>query len=89
MSIQDTVYFRIIIMSTIYAFLSGLAGVQSGLQQLNKNGADIARSGQPDADIDITSALVINLSAEQQIEASIEVIEASNATLGTLLDIEV
>ena len=76
-------------MSTISAFQSGLAGVQSGLQQLNKNGADIARAGQPDADVDITSALVSNLSAEQRIEASLKVIEASNATVGTLLDIEV
>ena len=76
-------------MSTISAFQSGLAGVQSCLQQLNKNGADIARAGQPDADVDITSALVSNLSAEQQIEASLKVIEASNATVGTLLDIEV
>jgi len=76
-------------MSTISAFQSGLAGVQSGLQQLNKNSADIARANQPDADVDITSALVSNLSAEQQIEASLKVIEASNATVGTLLDIEV
>jgi hypothetical protein len=76
-------------MSTVPAFQSGLAGVQSGLQQLNKNAADIARAGQPDSDVDLTSALVSNLSAQQQVEASVKVIEASNATVGTLLDIQV
>ncbi|MBT3505888.1 MAG: hypothetical protein HN475_09020 [Piscirickettsiaceae bacterium] len=76
-------------MSTIPAFQSGLAGVQSGLQQLNKNAADIASLGQPDSDVDLTSTLVSNLSAQQQVEASLKVIEASNATVGTLLDIEV
>jgi hypothetical protein len=76
-------------MSTIPAFQSGLAGVQSGLQQLNKNAADIASLGQPDADVNLTASLVSNLSAKQQVEASLKVIEASNATVGTLLDIQV
>lgn len=76
-------------MSTIPAFQSGLAGVQSGLQQLNKNAADIASLGQPDADVNLTASLVSNISAKQQVEASLKVIEASNATVGTLLDIQV
>lgn len=76
-------------MSTIPAFQSGLAGVQSGLQQLNKNAADIARIGQPDADVDLTTTLVSNLSAQQQVEASLKVIETSDDTVGTLLDIQV
>lgn len=76
-------------MSTIPAFQSGLAGVQSGLQQLNKNATDIARIGQPDADVDLTTTLVSNLSAQQQVEASLKVIETSNDTVGTLLDIQV
>lgn len=75
-------------MSTIPAFQSGLAGVQSGLQQLNKNAADIARAGQPNSDVDLTSTLVNNLSAQQQVEASVKVIETSNTVVGTLLDIE-
>jgi hypothetical protein len=75
--------------STIPAFQSGLAGVQSGLQQLNKNAADIASLSQPDSDVNLTSTLVSNLSARQQVEASLKVIEASNATVGTLLDIKV
>jgi len=75
-------------MSTIPAFQSGVAGVQSGLQQLNKNAADIARVSQPDSDVDLTSALVSNLSAEQQVLAAAKVIETSNETIGTLLDIK-
>lgn len=75
-------------MSTIPAFQSGLTGVQSGLQQLNKNAADIASLGQPESDVDLASTLVSNLSAQQQVEASLKVIEASNATIGTLLDIK-
>jgi hypothetical protein len=74
--------------STVPAFQPGLAAVQSGLQQLNKNTADIARAGQPDSDVDLTSALVINLSAQQQVEASAKVIEASKETVGTLMDIQ-
>jgi len=75
-------------MSTIPAFQSGLAGVQSSLQQLNKNAADIASLSQPDSDVNLTSTLVSNLSAQQQVEASLKVIEVSNATVGTLLDIK-
>ena len=75
-------------MSTIPAFQSGLAGVQSSLQQLNKNAADIASLSQPDSDVNLTSTLVSNLSAQQQAEASLKVIEVSNATVGTLLDIK-
>lgn len=76
-------------MSAIPVFQSGLAGLQSGLQQLNQNAADIASLGQPDSDVDLTSTLVSNLSAQQQVEAAVKIIEVSNATLGTLLDIEV
>ena len=75
-------------MSTIPAFQSGLAGVQSSLQQINKNAADIASLSQPDSDVNLTSTLVSNLSAKQQVEASLKVIEVSNATVGTLLDIK-
>lgn len=75
-------------MSTIPAFQSGLAGVQSSLQQINKNAADIASLSQPDSDVNLTSTLVSNLSAQQQVEASLKVIEVSNATVGTLLDIK-
>ena len=75
-------------MSTIPAFQSGLAGVQSSLQQLNKNAADIASLSQPDSDVNLTSTLVSNLSAQQQVEASLKVIEVSNATVVTLLDIK-
>jgi hypothetical protein len=75
-------------MSTIPAFQSGLSGIQSGLQQLNKNAADIASLSQPDSDVNLTGTLVSNLSAQQQVEASLKVIEVSNATVGTLLDIK-
>lgn len=75
-------------MSTIPAFQSGLIGVQSGIQQLNKNAADIAKLNQPDSTIDLTTTLVSNLSAQQQVEASLKVIETSNETVGTLLDIK-
>ncbi len=74
-------------MSTIPAFQSGLAAVQSGMQQLNKNANDIASLNQPGSDVNLTSALVSNLAAEQQIEAAAKVIKTSHDTIGTLLDI--
>jgi len=75
-------------MSTIPAFQSGLSGVQSGLQQLNKNAADIASLNSPESTVNLTTTLVSNLSAQQQVEAALKVIETSNETVGTLLDIK-
>lgn len=75
-------------MSTIPAFQSGLSGVQSGLQQLNKNAADIASLNNPESTVNLTTTLVSNLSAQQQVEAALKVIETSNETVGTLLDIK-
>ncbi len=74
-------------MSTIPAFQSGLAGIQSGLEQLNKNAATIASKDAIESGTDLTSALVSNLSAELQIKASAKVLETSFDTIGTIIDI--
>lgn len=74
-------------MSTIPAFQSGLAGIQSGLEQLNKNAATIASKDAIDSGTNLTSALVSNLSAELQIKASAKVLETSFDTIGTIIDI--
>jgi len=73
--------------STIPAFQSGLAGIQSGLEQLNKNAATIASKDAIESGADLTSALVSNLSAELQIKASAKVLETSFETIGTIIDI--
>jgi len=73
--------------STIPAFQSGLAGIQSGLEQLNKNAATIASKDAIESGTDLTSALVSNLSAELQIKASAKVLETSFDTIGTIIDI--
>jgi hypothetical protein len=75
--------------STIPAFQSGLAGIQSGLEQISKNTATLASKDGIESTVDLTSALVSNLSAELQIKASAKVLETSIQTVGTLLDITV
>lgn len=74
-------------MTTIPAFQSGLNGIASGFEKLNQNSATIASASIDGSGQDITKALVGLVSNKQQIEASIKVIETSNETIGTLLDI--
>jgi len=71
-------------MSTIPAFQSGISGIQSGMQSLNRNATKIATSEGHD----LTEPLVNMMLDKQQVEASAKVVEASNAMIGSLLDIK-
>lgn len=76
-------------MSTIPAFQSGLAGIQTGMQSLNRNAAKIASSETIQSGGDFTEPLVNMIRDEQQVKASAKVIEASNNMIGSILDITV
>lgn len=75
-------------MSTIPAFQSGLNGIQSGIRSLNENAAKIASADALETGAGITEPLINLLSDELQIKASAKVIEASNAAIGSILDIK-
>ena len=76
-------------MNTISAFQSGVSGIQTGMQSLNKNAAKIANADTLQSATDLTEPLVNIIRDEQQIQASSKVLEASNIMLGSLLDITV
>lgn len=76
-------------MSTIPAFQSGLNGINTGLQKLNRNASDIASADVIQSGTDVTHPLVDMISNKQQVQASAKVIETSNAMLGSILDIKV
>ncbi len=76
-------------MSTIPAFQSGLAGIQTGMQSLNRNAAQIASADTLQSGGDLTEPLVNMIRDEHQVKASAKVIEASSAMMGTILDIKV
>lgn len=76
-------------MTTIPAFQSALNGINSGLQSLNKNAAEIASTDAIESGADLTTPLVNILSDEQQVLASTKVLEAHNAMIGSILDIKV
>lgn len=75
-------------MSTIPAFQSGLAGIQSGMQGLNRNAAKIASTESLQSDADISQPLVHMISDKHQVQASAKIIETSNEMLGSILDIK-
>ncbi len=76
-------------MSAIPAFQSGLAGIQSGMQSLNRNASKIANADTLQSGGDFTEPLVNMIRDEHQVKASAKVIEASSNMMGTLLDIRV
>ncbi|OUR74447.1 hypothetical protein A9Q78_00985 [Methylophaga sp. 41_12_T18] len=76
-------------MTTIPAFQSGLNGIQTGLQSLNKNAATIASADIIESGGDITAPLVNMISDKQQVLASAKVLEANNAIIGSILDLKV
>ena len=76
-------------MNTIPAFQSGLAGIQSGMQSLNRNAAKIASADTLQSGASLTEPLVNMIRDEHQVKASAKVIEASSSMMGTLLDIKV
>ncbi len=76
-------------MSAIPAFQSGLAGIQSGMQSLNRSAATIASADNLQSGGDFTEPLVNMIRDEHQVKASTKVIETSGNMMGTLLDIKV
>jgi len=72
--------------STIPAFQSALTGIQMGMQSLNQNAIKIANAQSTG---DVTEPLVNMMSDKLQVKASSKVIEASNAMIGSILDITV
>jgi hypothetical protein len=72
-------------MSTVPAFQSGLNGIQSGLQSLNRNAAKIASVDTIQSGADITEPLINLIRDKQQVQPSAKVIEASNNLIGTIL----
>jgi len=71
-------------MSTIPALQSGISGIQSGMQSLNRNASKIANSGGSD----LTEPLVNMMLDKQQVEASAKVVETSSSMIGSILDIK-
>ncbi|QLE85690.1 MULTISPECIES: hypothetical protein [Shewanella] len=83
------------------SFASGVAGLQSAQSGLTQATVDVAKPTQkndPVAETDTarpveatdkTQALVSALESGQQAEAAVEVIETSNETIGTIIDLEV
>jgi len=76
-------------MATIPPIQSGLSGVQSGLQNINRDTATIASASTLQSSGNITEPLVNLINDKQQVQASAKIIEASNAMLGSILDIKV
>ncbi|NOQ94036.1 MAG: hypothetical protein GQ547_05285 [Methylophaga sp.] len=75
-------------MSTIPALQSGISGIQSGMQSLNRNAAKIADANAIQSGADLTEPLVNMLLDKQQIQASAKVVEASSNMIGSILDIK-
>lgn len=76
-------------MSTISAFQSGVSGIQSGMQSLNKNAAKIASTNTIQSAGDFTEPLVNMMNDKLQVQASSKVVKASSDMLGSILDITV
>jgi flagellar hook protein FlgE len=70
--------------------LGGLAGVQTGLENLKRDANDIAQSvskgGENTSDL-AKSMVDLNLD-QRQVEASVKVVQAVDEVLGSLIDIK-
>ncbi len=75
-------------MSSIPALQSGIAGIQSGMQSLNRNAAKIASAETIQSGGDLTEPLVNMLLDKQQVEASAKVVETASSMIGSILDIK-
>lgn len=73
------------------AFNSGLQGIQRGLSQTQKSANDIADATvRKDSTVgDVTRAVVDLRQAEQQVQASAQVIKTVDEIRGSLIDIKV
>jgi len=77
-------------MSTIPALQSGISGIQSGMQSLNRNATKIASSETiQSGGADLNEPLVNMLLDKQQVQASAKVVETSSSMIGSILDIKV
>lgn len=76
-------------MSTIPAIQSAYTGIQSGMQKLNENSAQIAKATTTGSDVNLSEPLVELMLNEQQVKASAKVIEANDDILGSILNIKV
>jgi len=77
-------------MSTIPALQSGISGIQSGMQSLNRNATQIASSETiQSGGADLNEPLVNMLLDKQQVQASAKVVETSSSMIGSILDIKV
>lgn len=74
-------------MSTLPAIQSAYQGIQSGMQNLQKNAFSIASESTKGGDI-ITPMVNMN-SDKLQVQAAAKALQISSDTLGTLLDIRV
>ena len=75
-------------MSSISAFQSGIAGIQSGMYGAAQSSAKLA-SADPGSNEQLTKALVELDANARQVEASAKVVKASNEMVGSILDIKV
>lgn len=75
-------------MSGIYALGAGVAGIQKGLADMQKSASEIASADAlSGASLESLTQSLVNLNAAQlQVEASAEVVETIEETLGSLFD---
>jgi len=75
-------------MAIIPASSYALQGIQSGLQGLRENAAEIASADQlsDNAERPVTEPLVENIQYELQTSASVKVLQTEDRMLGILLD---
>lgn len=69
---------------------NGIAGIQQGLNKMNKASAEVAElSTSQDPASDLTESAVSLLQGKLQVEASAKVLETYNRTVGSIIDLEV
>ena len=69
---------------------NGVAGIQQGLNKMNKASQDAAAIGtSADPTSDLTESAVGLLQGKLQVQASAKVVEAHNKAVGSIIDIEV
>jgi len=81
------------------SFSSGVSGLQNAQSGLTQATVDVAKPAQPQPEaslearpvenVDKTQALVSAIEAKNQAEASVEVLETSSETIGTIINLEV
>lgn len=69
---------------------NGVAGIQKGLNNMNKASAEIAQlSVSDDPAADLTKSAVSLLESKVQVEANAKVLETASKTIGSIIDITV